>query len=100
MAAKAYFMVTVADKYLKDGYKTIMADLNAVPEVKSAERVSGTSDLMMQVEIPLSSWTVFAADKLLAKKWVKRLQVISVEPLVIEKHPEECEEAILDAERR
>ena len=85
MATKAYLMVTVAEGWFQNGYQEMLRDSKAIPEVTSIERVSGTSDLVVQVEVPLSNQVVFAANKLLAKKWVKGLHVLIVEPLAIDK---------------
>ncbi len=98
MARKAYFMVDVAEKHLPNGFQDILRDLEAIPEVKSIERISGTCDLMVQVEIPASNWTIFTANKLLAKGWVKRLQVLNVEPLRADEYPKHYEEAFINAE--
>ena len=73
MAAKAYFMVIVTEEYLQNDREVVLEDLKAIPEVKSAERVSGTCDLMLKIEAPASNWMVFTANKLLAKEWVKHL---------------------------
>ena len=70
--------------------------MEAIPEVESVERVSGTCDLVVKVEVPVSSWTIFAANKLLAKEWVKRLQVLNVEPLRANEHPSQRQEALVD----
>lgn len=100
MAAKAYLMIVVAEDYLKDDYRKILKDLKSIPEVKSVERVMGTYDLLVQVEVPLHSWTVFAADKVLAKEWAKHLQVFNVEPLGFEKYIESREETAVRATTR
>ncbi len=77
----AYVMVVVAEEYLNGGYQQIADDLQAIPEVKLVERVSGTCDLVVKVEVPPTIRIASAADKLLAKNWVKHLQVLNVEPL-------------------
>ena len=79
MATRAYFMVNVADRFCRDGYKTVLRDLEAIPEVKSVERVSGACDLLVKVEAPIRM--IFVANKLLAKEWVKRLHILKVEPI-------------------
>jgi len=79
MATKAYFMVNVAEKSCQDGYQGIFRDLEAIPEVKAVERVSGACDLLVKVEAPIRM--IFVANKLMAKEWVKRLYVLKVEPI-------------------
>lgn len=98
MTTKAYFMVTVAEQYSQNGYQDMLRDLKAIPEVKCVERVSGTCDLVVKVEVPFSNWIVFAANKLLAKKWVKSLRALKVEPLGTDDYLGRCEEALINAE--
>jgi hypothetical protein len=100
MASKAYLMVVVAEDYLKDGCEKILKDLKTIPEVRGVEKVMGTNDLLVQVEVPLHSWTVFAADKVLAKEWTKRLQVLNVEHLGFERYVESREETVVRAATR
>jgi len=99
MAAKAYFMVIVAEKHLQNNYQDVLRDLKAISEIKSAERVSGTCDLILKVEVPVSNWVVFVANKLLAKEWVKHLQVLNVEPLGTDDYVGRHEEAFIKAEQ-
>ncbi len=79
MATRAYFMVSVGEKFCQNGYQDILRDLETIPEVKSIERVSGACDLMVKVEAPIRM--IFVANKLLAKEWVKRLHVLQAEPI-------------------
>jgi DNA-binding Lrp family transcriptional regulator len=79
MATKAYFMVDVEERFCQNGYRDILKDLEAIPEVESVERVTGACDLLVKVDAPIRM--VFVANKLLAKKWVKHLHVLHVEPI-------------------
>ena len=79
MATMAYFMINVAEKFCQNGYRDILRDLEAIPEVQSVERVTGACDLLVKVEAPIRM--IFVANKLLAKEWVKRLHVLHVEPI-------------------
>ena len=79
MATRAYFMVNVAEKFCQNGYRDILRDLEAIPEVQSIERVTGACDLLVKVEAPIRM--IFVANKLLAKEWVKHLHVLHVEPI-------------------
>jgi len=90
MATRAYFMVNVAEKFSQNGYQDILRDLEAIPEVKAVERVSGGCDLLVEVEAPIRM--IFVANKLMVKKWVKRLHVLHVEPI----QPEEYQGLTID----
>ena len=80
MATKAYFMVSIAEKFGEDGFQNILRDLEAIPEVKTVERVKGACDLLIKVEAP-PSMMISLANKLLAKDWVKRLHVLHIVPI-------------------
>lgn len=80
MAMKRYYiMVNMTEEACKNGYQDVLRDLIAIPWVQSIERLDGIFDLMVQVESPAIVGYA-AADDLLAKGWVKRLQVLQVEP--------------------
>lgn len=79
MATKRYLMINVAEEACKNGYEDVLRDVITIPEVQSIERLDGIFDLMVQVECPAIVGYA-AADALLAKGWVKRLQVLQVEP--------------------
>jgi hypothetical protein len=80
MATKRYcIMINMIDKACKNGYQDVLRDLIAIPWVQSIERLDGIFDLMVQVESPATVGYA-ASDDLLAKGWVKRLQVLQVEP--------------------
>jgi len=79
MATKRLVMINVAQEACKNGYEDVLRDLITIPEVQSIERLDGIFDLMVQVECPATVGYA-AADDLLAKGWVKRLQVLQVEP--------------------
>ena len=78
MGTRAYFMVNVEKKFYQNGYQDMLRDLEAIPEVKAVERVSGACDLLVKVDAPIRM--IFVANKLMAKEWVKRLYVLKVEP--------------------
>lgn len=78
MGTMAYFMVNVDKKSCQNGYQDMLRDLEAIPEVKAVERVSGACDLLVKVDAPIRM--IFVANKLMAKEWVKRLYVLKVEP--------------------
>lgn len=78
MGTKAYFMVNVAEGTCKNGYQDVLRDLISIPEVQSVERLDGIFDLMVEVENPVTMG--FVGNTILTKEWVKRLQVLKVEP--------------------
>jgi len=84
MATKAYLVISVAEEFYQNRYQDVLRDLEAVPEVESIERISGTCDLMVKVEAPIR--VVFVANKILPKEWVKRLYVLKVEPFRIDEY--------------
>ena len=90
MATKAYFMVSVAEKFCQNGYQDILMDLETIPEVKSVEHVRGACDLLVKVEAPIR--LIFVANKLMAKEWVKRLRALQVDPI----QPEEYQGLSID----
>ena len=79
MGTKAYFMVNLDKRLSEDGYYLdALRELEAMPEVESVEPVSGVCDLLVKVETPIR--IIFAANKIMAKEWVKRLYVLNIEP--------------------
>ena len=78
MATKGYFMITVEEEFCRDHYQDVMADLEAVPEVDSIERISGTCNVLVTVTAPIRA--IFVANKILPNKWVKHLYMLKVEP--------------------
>jgi len=80
MATKRYYiMVNLTKEAYKDGYQEVLRDLIDIPWVQSIELLDGIFDLMVQAESPaIVGYT--AADHLPAKRWVKNLQVLQVEP--------------------
>ena len=79
MGTKAYLMVNLEKRFSDDGYYlNAVRELAAIPEVESVEPVSGICDLLVKVDAPIR--VVFVANKVLAKEWVKRLQILRIEP--------------------
>jgi hypothetical protein len=72
-------MINVNQEACKNGYRDVLRDLITIPEVQSIEHLDGIFDLIVQVECP-DTVGYAAADDLLAKGWVERLQVLQVEP--------------------
>ncbi len=80
MTAKAYFLVTMERDFCtcQSEFDGIKKDLEDIPEVRTVESVDGPCDLLLQIEAPLRA--ILVADKILPKKWVKRLLIMKVEP--------------------
>jgi len=79
MTTKRYLMINIAQEACKNGYQDVLRDVITIPEVQSIEQLDGIFDLIVQVECP-DTVGYAAAEDLLAKGWVKRLQVLQVEP--------------------
>ena len=79
MGTKAYFMVNMEKKFTEDGYYLdAIRELEAIPEVETVKPVSGVCDLLVKVDARIR--VIFVANKIRAKKWVKSLHVLKVEP--------------------
>jgi hypothetical protein len=78
MTKKRYLMINMTQKACRNGYQNVLRDLITIPEVQSIEQLDGVFDLMVQVECPASVGYA-AAEDLLAKEWVKHLQVLQIE---------------------
>jgi len=96
MGTKAYFMVNMEKKFTEDGYYLdAIRELEAIPEVETVKPVSGVCDLLVKVDAPIR--VVLVANKIQAKKWVKSLHVLSVEPVQPTEAPEPAERELLQA---
>lgn len=95
MGTKAYFMISVADEFYQNGCEKAVRDLEAMPEVKAIEPVRGAFDLLVLVEAPVR--VIVVANKIMAKEWVKRLNVLTV-LTVPERHPKPLREETPDSE--
>ena len=80
METKAYFMVKTDRAAGGDGYAETIRELEAMPEVESVEPVSGEYDLVVIATVDAPIRVVLVANKIQAKKWVKSLHVLNVEP--------------------
>ncbi len=79
MGTKAYFMINLDKRFNVDGYYlNAVRELEAIPEVVAVKPVSGVCDLLVTVDAPIR--VVLVANKIQAKKWVKGLYVLKVEP--------------------
>ena len=85
MGIKAYFVITVDEKFCQNGYGEILKDLESIPDIKSVDRVKGACDLLVKVDTDLSRM-MFVANKVMISKWAKHLNVLQVEPIQPEKY--------------
>jgi len=85
MGTKAYLMITVAQEFCHEGLAELTRELKAMPEVKAVEPVRGTCDFLVQVEVPIR--VILVANKIMAKEWVKHLNVLTVQPTEPQEHP-------------
>ena len=87
MATKAYLMIRVKKNFYQNGrMEEMLADLDAIPEVKCIEQIDGACDLLVQIEAPIRA--VFTANKVLAMDWVEHLSILKVEPFNARGHQE------------
>ena len=85
MTIRAYFMVNVVERFCQKGFQDVLRELEAIPDVKSVERVGGVCDLFVEVDAPLSR-LIFVANKIMANEWVKNLRILQVEPFQTEQY--------------
>ena len=96
MGTKAYFMINMAKRFSDDSYYLdVIRELEAMPEVEAVKPVSGVCDLLVQVNAPIR--VVLVANKIQAKKWVKSLHILKVEPAQPAEAPKPAERELLEA---
>ena len=96
MGTKAYFMVNMEKRFSDDGYYLeAVRELEAIPEVEEVKPVSGACDLLVKVDAPIR--VIFVANKIRAKKWVKSLRALNVEPAQPTEAPKPAEREFLEA---
>ena len=79
MGTRAYFMIDMEKKFSDDNYYLeAIRELETMPEVEAVKPVSGVCDLLVEVNAPIR--VILVANKIQAKKWVKSLHVLKVEP--------------------
>lgn len=77
MATKAYFLIRTAAEAMHNGHAGWIQELEAMPEVKCVEPVTGQYDLLATVEAPITA--VLVAHKIMANGWVKHLHILRIE---------------------
>lgn len=78
MGTKAYFMIKTVREAGGEGYEEALKALEEIPEVETIEPVSGDYDHVARIDAPKS--VISVANKILENEWVKRLEVLKVEP--------------------
>jgi len=78
MPTKVYLLINMDRELDQKGYFDAFVDLEALPEVKSIERVDGCCDLLVTAEAPIRA--ILVANKISAKDWVKDLRILKVMP--------------------
>jgi hypothetical protein len=82
MATNAYLLIRAAEAVRNNGYLKALEDLWALPEVEYVEPVSGLYDCVVRVEAPIR--LIFLVHKVMAKSWVERVRVLTVDQPVQE----------------
>jgi hypothetical protein len=82
MTTSAYLLIRAAEAVRHNGYAKALEDLWALPEVEYVEPVSGLYDCVARVEAPIR--LIFLVHKVMAKSWVERVHVLSVDQPVQE----------------
>jgi hypothetical protein len=82
MATNAYLLIRAAEAVRHNGYLKALEDLWSLPEVEYVEPVSGLYDCVARVEAPIR--LVFLVHKVMAKSWVERVHVLSIDQPVQE----------------
>jgi hypothetical protein len=82
MATNAYLLIRASEAVRHNGYLKALEDLWALPEVEYVEPVSGLYDCVARVQAPIR--LVFLVHKVMAKSWVERVHVLSIDQPVQE----------------
>jgi len=98
MATSAYLLIRASEAVRHNGYLKALEDLWALPEVEYVEPVSGLYDCVARVEAPIR--LIFLVHKVMAKSWVERVHVLSVDqPVQVALESEEARTARLMRQR-
>jgi len=99
MAMSAYLLIRASEAVRNNGYLEALEDLWALPEVEYVEPVSGMYDCVARVEVPIR--LIFLVHKVMAKSWVERVHVLSVDqPVQTALESEEARTARLMRQRQ
>ncbi|MGQ9572815.1 MAG: hypothetical protein ACUVV3_06485 [Dehalococcoidia bacterium] len=99
MATSAYLLIKASEACRHNGYLKAIDSLRELPEVDYVEPVSGLYDCVAKVEAPTR--LIFLVHKIMAKSWVERVHVLSVdEPVQTALESEEARTARLMRQRQ
>lgn len=81
MATKTYFVVKTDKAHGGDGYDKAIRELEAMLEIETVEPVSGEYDLLGVAAVESPKKMAGVAREIKAKKWVKAIEVLKIEPV-------------------
>ncbi len=73
----AYLLVKAKEEIRRNGLKSQMEELLALPEVEAVQPVEGLYDCVAQVDTPMT--TIFVTHKVMKMGWVARVHLLRVE---------------------
>jgi hypothetical protein len=82
MTTTGYLLIRASEAVRHNGYVKALEDLWALPEVEYVEPVSGMYDCVARVEVPTR--LIFLVHKVMAKSWVERVHILSIDQPVQE----------------
>jgi hypothetical protein len=82
MATSAYLLIRASEAVRNNGYLEALEDLWALPEVEYVEPVLGLCDCVARVQAPIR--LIYLIHKVMAKSWVERVHVLSIDQPVQE----------------
>ena len=98
MTTSAYLLIRASEAVRHNGYRKALEELGSLPGVERVEPVSGVYDCVARVEAPTR--LIFVVHKVMARSWVERVQVLSVEqPVAAAPESEEARIARLKRQR-
>lgn len=80
MAINVYLMIKVTKTDGGNGYREVVSELEAMPEVTAVQPVSGEYDLVVEAAIDIPTRVRVLADKIEAKKSIEGVVILKVEP--------------------
>ena len=85
----AYLLIKAKEEIRRNGLKSQMEELLALPEIEAVQPVEGLYDCVAQVDTPMT--TIFVTHKVMKMGWVARVHLLRVEsqvPAVVESEQE------------
>jgi len=72
----AYLLIKAKEEIRRNGLKSQMEELLALPEVEAVQPVEGLYDCVAQVDTPMA--TIFVTHKVMKMGWVARVHLLRV----------------------